>query len=225
MLATARLERFAVVSFAADPDALAAMLPAGVEVDVPLVSAVAYRYVGLGLRRFPLPRLSGDQVHLRAYVRVGDERGVWFLRTVQDSPLATLPHRVWAMPWARGAVSIDEPRAGHVRVGTEGIELDVAPSDEAVTPPDEVATATVGWFLGRGRVRRFHVGFADDAMIPARAERARVAYFEDLGLVAPRQPALGAFRHADTEIRIHLPPRRVHGARPAPRGGLSPSPG
>ena len=163
MRATARLEHFAVVTFDADLDSLRALLPAGVDVDLPLVSAVAYRYVRLGLDRVPLPRLSGDQVHLRAYVRVGDERGVWFLRTVQDSPLATLPHRVWAMPWARGAVSIDEPRAGHVRVGTEGIELDVAPSDEAVTPPDEVATATVGWFLGRGRVQRAFRGGCESA--------------------------------------------------------------
>jgi hypothetical protein len=205
--ATARLEHFAVVTFDADLDSLRALLPAGVDVDLPLVSAVAYRYVRLGLDRVPLPRLSGDQVHLRAYVRVGDERGVWFLRTVQDSPLATLPHRVWGMPWARGAVTIDEDPAGQVRVASAGIDLTVAPCSAGAPKPDpQVASATVGWFLGRHGVRRFSVSFTDDAVVAGRAEAARVAYFEDLGLVTAGEPAQSAFRHPDTAIAIHLPP-------------------
>ncbi len=207
MLATARLERFAVVTFDADADALRRLLPDGVAVDLPLVSAVAYRYVGLGLHRLPTPRLSGDQVHLRAYVRVGDERGVWFLRTVQDSALATLPRRLWGMPWARGAVTIDEDAAGQVRVAAAGIELAVAacPGGAPAAPP-EVASATVGWFQGRGGVRRFSVAF-DDGVVAGHAERARVAEFEALGLVRPGQPAQSAFGHPDTDITIHLPPR------------------
>lgn len=206
MLATARLERFAVVTFDADPDALRRVLPDGVTVDLPLVSAVAYRYVGLGLRGVPLPRLSGDQVHLRAYVRVGDERGVWFLRTVQDSGLATLPRRLWGMPWERGAVTIDEDSTGQVQVAAGGIDLAVAACPGgAPVPPPEVASATVGWFQGRGGVRRFSVAF-DDGVVAGHAERARVAEFEALGLVRPGQPAQSAFRHPDTDITIHLPP-------------------
>lgn len=208
MQATARLEHFAVVTFDADPDRLRDLLPAGVVVDLPLVSAVAYRYVRLGLDGVPLPRLSGDQVHLRAYVRVGDERGVWFLRTVQDSALATLPRRVWGMPWDRGTVAIDEDDAGRVRVTAAGIDLAVAACPEgAPAPAPEVASATVGWFLGRRGVRRFSVAFVDDAVVPGRAGSARVAAFEDLGLVAAGQPAQSAFRHPDTDIAIHLPPR------------------
>lgn len=211
MLATARLERFAVVTFDADPAALGRLLPHGVEVDLPVVSAVAYRYVGLGLRGLPIPRLSGDQVHLRAYVRVGDERGVWFLRTVQDSALATLPRRLWGMPWTRGRVRIDAPGSDRVRVATDGIDLAVeAGPDGAPAPPQEVASATVGWFAGRGGVRRFSVAF-DDGVVPGHAERARVAEFEALGLVRPGQPAQSALRHPDTEITIHLPPRISRG--------------
>lgn len=209
MLATARLERFAVVTFDADPDALDRLLPDGVTVDLPLVSAVAYRYVGLGLHGLPVPRLSGDQVHLRAYVLVGDARGVWFLRTVQDSPLATLPRRLWGMPWARGSVAIEAPASGAVRVAAQGIDLAVAACPEgAPPPPPEVASATVGWFQGRGGVRRFSVAY-DDGVVAGRAERARVAEFEALGLVHPGQPASSAFRHPDTDITIHLPPRRA----------------
>lgn len=208
MLATARLEHFAVVTFDADPPALRALLPPEVDVDLALVSVVAYRYVGLGLDGVPLPRLSGDQVHLRAYVRVGDVRGVWFLRTVQDSALATLPRRLWGMPWERGTVTIGEDPSGRVQVASAGIDLDVAPCPEgAPTPDPQVASATVGWFRGRGGVRRFSVAFADDGVVAGRAAHARVAAFEELGLVAPGQPAQSAFRHPDTDIRIHLPPR------------------
>lgn len=197
-----------MVTFDADPDALRALLPEGVEVDLPLVSAVAYRYVRLGLQGLPLPRLSGDQVHLRAYVRVGDERGVWFLRTVQDSPLATLPHRLWGMPWARGAVSIEEAPSGRLSVTSAGIDLSVAPCPDGAPAPDpQVASATVGWYLGRRGVRRFSVAFTDDAVVGGRADAARVAEFEDLGLVAGGQPAQSAFRHPDTDITIDLPPR------------------
>ena len=199
-----------MVTFDADPSALRALLPDGVAIDLPLVSAVAYRYVRLGLDGVPLPRLSGDQVHLRAYVRVGEERGVWFLRTVQDSALATLPRRLWGMPWERGKVTIDEDTAGRVRVEATGIDLDVVPCPEGAPAPEpQVASATVGWFLGRGGVRRFSVAFADDGVVAGRAGHARVETFEALGLVAPGQPAQSAFRHPDTDIAIRLPPEPV----------------
>ena len=214
MLATARLEHFAVVTFDADPTVLASLLPSGVVVDLPLVSAVAYRYVRLGIDGAPLPRLSGDQVHLRAYVRLGDERGVWFLRTIQDSALATLPRRVWGMPWERGEVAIDEDAAGQVRVAAEGIDLAVIACPEGAPPPaPQVASATVGWFLGRRGVRRFSVAFADDAVVPGRAGCARVAAFEDLGLVTAGQPPQSAFRHPDTAITIQLPPEPAFSRR------------
>ena len=213
MRATARLERFAVVTFDADPPALRRLLPPGVEVDRPLVSAVAYRYVRLGLDRLPLPRLSGDHVHLRAYVRVGAERGVWFLRTVQDSAFATLPRRVWGMPWERGAVSITDDRPGHVEVRADGIELHVGPPIDGAGPPDPtVSSASVGWYLGRGTVRRFSVSF-DDGVVAGCAGPCRVAAFESTGLVRPGQPPRSAFRHPDTDIAIHLPPRPVFSRR------------
>lgn len=209
MIASARLEHFAVVTFAADPEALTALLPAGVEVDLPLVSAVAYRYVGLGLRGVPGPRLAADQVHLRAYVRVGDEQGVWFLRTVQHSRWATLPRHVWGMPWVRGRVHITEPAAGRVTVVADGIELDVVAAPDATAPPDvphEVSAATVGWFQGRGAVKRFEVAYGDSAVHAALAETARVEPFEALGLVAPAQVPHSAFLRPRTAIEIHLPP-------------------
>ncbi len=209
MIATARLEHFAVVTFAADHGALSALLPAGVAVDLPLVSAVAYRYVGLGLRGVPGPRLSAAQVHLRTYVRVGDEQGVWFLRTVQDSRWATLPHHLWGMPWVRGAVTMAEPCAGRVAVAAAGIDLQVDRAPAVATTPEipaEVSAATIGWFDGRGGVRRFEVAYGEGRVQPAGAPTARVVPFESLGLVRPTDTPQSAFLRPSTAIEIHLPP-------------------
>lgn len=207
MLATARLERFAVVTFDADPRALRRLLPDEVEVDLPVVSAVAYRYVRLGVRGLPVPRLSGDQVHLRAYVRVGAEQGAWFLRTVQDSALATLPRRLWGMPWTRGSVSIADDDRRPLVVSADGIALEVeGPVHGGGAPDPRVAAATVGWFAGRRGVRRFSVAF-DDGVVAGCPGACRVAHFEALGLVEPGQPAQSAFRHPDTDIAIDLPPQ------------------
>lgn len=208
MIATARLERFAVVTFDADPVALAALLPDGVEIDLPVVSAVAYRYHDLRLQGVPGPRITGGQVHLRAYVRVGDERGVWFLRTVQDSRWATLPRRLWGMPWERGAVSI-QAQDGGVQVNAGGIDVHLGTALGTALAgdlPAEVTGATVGWFQGRRGVMRFEVAFADGEITPCCAKSARVEPFEALGVVVPGQQTHSAFRHADTDIQIHLPP-------------------
>lgn len=216
MIATARLEHFAVATFAADRAVVAALLPEGVEVDLPLVSAVAYRYVGLGLRGLPAPRLSAAQVHLRAYVRVGDEQGVWFLRTVQDSRWATLPHHLWGMPWVRGAVAMSEPSAGRVVVAAQGIDLQVDRAPAGATTPDvpaEVSAATIGWFHGRGGVRRFEVAYGDGRVQPACAPTARVVPFESLGLVGPTDAPQSAFLRPSTAIEIHLPPTEAARAR------------
>jgi len=206
VIAAARLERFAVVTFAADPAALAALLPDGVDVDLPLVSAVAYHYRDLRLRGVPAARITGGQVHLRAYVRVGDERGVWFLRTIQDSRWATLPHHLWGMPWERGRVTLDDSGDEQLRIIAGGVDLRLGEAIAAELPR-AVTAATVGWFDGRRGVMRFEVAFDDAEITPCDAGSARVQPFESLGLVEPGQPAESAFCHADTDIQIHLPPK------------------
>lgn len=210
-VATARLEHFAVVTFDADADALRRLLPEGVEVDLPLVSAVAYRYEGLTLRPLPWPRLAAAQVHLRAYVRIGGESGVWFVRTMQDSRWATLPHLLWAMPWERDDVSIDGTDGGCLSIAADGIALALLPL-EASPPsaiPDKVAAATIGWFEGRQGIMRFEVAYDVGELQCVNTGEARVGAFEELGLVAPGQRPHSAFLHPRSPIDIHLPPRRA----------------
>jgi len=209
VIATAWLDHFAVVTFTADPRALAALLPPGVSIDLPLVSAVAYRYRDLGIDHVPGARLSGGQVHFRAYVRVGGERGVWFLATVQDSRWAGVPRWAWGMPWTRGVVDLSEPGPGRVTVAAEGVDLDLeagradAPD---TTVPKAVSSATVGWFRGRRSVRRFEVAYDDHRTEASVTRVAQVRRFEDLGLIEAGQVPEWAFQRAPTQIRVRLPP-------------------
>jgi len=216
LIATARLEHFAVVTFAADRGALERLLPDGVEVDLPLVSAVAYRYKHLRVCGVPGVTLTGGQVHFRAYVRVGAHCGVWFLATVQDSRWANLPRWVWGMPWSRGAVDVSAPRDGQVVVSAAGVDMELrqsSPGTSGPPIPTQVSTATAGWYQGRRNLMRFDVSFDELCLVPATATVARVERFEDLGLVSPGQAPDSAFRHGDTEIQIHLPPRPIPAAR------------
>lgn len=80
--ASTGLDDFAIVTWAVDPDRVAATLPAGfvpdVRAGVALVSAVAFLDDRFHFRALPFPRVSCGQVNYRAYVRRNDESGVWF---------------------------------------------------------------------------------------------------------------------------------------------------
>lgn len=208
MWATARLADLAVVTWAVDEDALARRLPAGVDVHVPLVSVVAYRYEGLRVRPLPWPRVSCSQYHVRAYVRVGVDQGVWFLDTVQDSRWAALPRWLWGMPWRRGDVSVHRDGDRSVTARAGALDLVVTPDPAAIEPAEETVDPTIGWYGYAGRIRRFEVRPAS-----APAERAAVVVGDDHalsadGVVAPGRP-LGAFVRTEMDIDIHLPPTLV----------------
>jgi len=122
------LDDFAIVTWALDPDRLAAQLPAGFVPEVrngaALVSAVAFLDDRFHFNAAPWPRISCGQVNYRAYVRrpgapsrpdetgepggtdQPDETGVWFLGTSLDSPLVAVPRLLWQMPWHRDRLRI-----------------------------------------------------------------------------------------------------------------------
>ena len=99
--ATTRLDHFALVTFAVDPERLAAVLPRGLEPEVRrldderergFVSAVSFRDVDFRFAMAPWLRVSFFQTNYRAYVRGPDgRRAVFFFGTTLDSPLAALP--------------------------------------------------------------------------------------------------------------------------------------
>jgi hypothetical protein len=202
--ALARLEDFVVVTWAVDPAAMVALLPAGVRLQAPLVSAVAYRYRDLRLAGLPWPRLDCGQIHLRTYVEVGGEQGVWFLDTVQDSRWASLPRRLWGMPWRRGPVEVARD-GSEVVTRADGIELTLAPSPTAAAPAAPTLDPMVGWFGGRRGVRRFSVAYGPEAPVFG-VVSGRVDRLHDLGLVPVGEAPIHGFGRTRVDIEVSLPP-------------------
>ena len=109
--ASTGLDDFALVTWAVDPDRVAATLPTGfvpdVRAGVALVSAVAFVDDRFHFRGLPWPRVSCGQVNYRAYVQHQDESGVWFFGTSLDSALVRVPRLAWKMPWHRDRLRVD----------------------------------------------------------------------------------------------------------------------
>lgn len=231
--ALADLGDFALVSWAADPDRVAALLPAGVEPDVrdgsTLVSLAAFRDRRFHFRFAPLVRHSAGQVNYRTYVRRGDQTGVWFFGTSLGSRLVHLPAAVWKMPWRREDVRIaaDWPNAGQpanwrldVRGGWGSASVALRGTGRPVPVPAGFADAAeasrvlidpvLGWYArrdgsGTGRYSVWHE--------PLALEHAEVGYahsqvFTDLGLVTAGQPPCHAGLQRRSLFDIHTPPRR-----------------
>lgn len=225
---------FAIVTFAVDPLALRAHLPADVEADVftlssgtpaAFVSAVAFRARGFRLRALPWPRASFPQTNYRAYVRVGGERGVWFFGTSLGSALAALPRRLWGLPWHHDDIELRADwrgeRCDRYQLRTTGwgqAELEAVGRDgEAaldgfadVEEARRVLThPLVGHFPGhdgsRLTVTVWHPPLAPQ---PGEARRVRFAVFERLGLVHPGQAPHSLLLQRETPFVTFLPPRR-----------------
>jgi hypothetical protein len=235
--ATTGLEHFAVVTWATDPDRLAACLPPPFEPDVragvSLLSAVAFDDDRFRFNAAPWPRLSCGQVNYRAYVRRGDETGVWFFGTSLDSPLVVVPRVVWKMPWRRDRLRIEweEPMGGPDGGGRSwGLEATGAWGAATVAlrgtgrpfvPPagfadaDEVSTVLldpfVGWFSrtdGSG-VGRYTVWHEPLALEQADVTAARVGVFVDLGLIGAGDEPVAAGIQRRVRFDVHTPPTRV----------------
>ncbi len=225
------LDRFAITTWAASPDRLASVLPAGFVPEVfelddgtptALVSAVTFLDRDFRFRGAPFIRLSCGQVNHRAYVRYEDEPGVWFVGTSLDSALTTMPRLVWRMPWHRERISIDAEWHGgrctsmHAKVdgawGALSIELGGEP---AVPPPASLRSPLhtdpfVGWYprLGGG-VGRYTVWHEPIELQAVSVRRGWARPFEALGVLDAGQAPLGALVAPTCDFDVHTPPHRV----------------
>ncbi|MCU1453638.1 MAG: hypothetical protein JWN46_1784 [Acidimicrobiales bacterium] len=230
--ATTGLDDFAIISWAVDPERVAALLPAGFVPDVrgdrTLVSAVPFLDVGFRFRFAPYPRLSCGQVNYRAYVHRGNETGVWFFGTSLDSPLVLVPQRLWRMPWHRDRIALTATWEGDRCVswrldvtggwGAAAIELrgtgrplplaaDYADQPEASRL---LLDPTNGWFRrrGDGGVGRYTVWHEPLALEAAEVVDARCQVFTDLGLIAEDEPPAFAGLQRRVQFDVHTPPTR-----------------
>jgi len=114
-----------VITYEADEEVLEPLLPRGVQIDrlgaKPCVSLVAFHFRRTRLRGMAIPfHVNFPEINLRSYVRVGDQRGVVFIRELVSRPAVSIiarlaynePYRTVRM---REKVIRDDPRGLGVR--------------------------------------------------------------------------------------------------------------
>lgn len=211
--ASTLLRDFAIVTFAVDPDRLAAALPTGLRPEarglddgrlVGFVSAVSFRDIDFRFAATSWLRASFDQTNYRAYVTGPDgRRAVYFFGTTLDSPLVAVPRLAWGMPWHRGRTNLtaDWTADGRCRVyrhtcngpwGAADVELEgtgipLGRLDGFADVDDAAVVLTHpldGYFTGRGgRLGRYAVWHPRLRPQLGIARRASYRFFSDAGLV------------------------------------------
>ena len=230
--AVTALDRFAIVTWAVEPDRLDAALPPALAPltfavgadEVALVSTVSFLDRDFRFRGAPFVRMSCGQINHRAYVRHGDRTGVWFAGTSLGHPLVRVAQVLWSLPWHREEVSIDatwddEGRPVSMAVAADGPWGDTAialgPAIGGTDVPAAlrsplVTDPLVGWYPRRdGRAGRYTVWHPPLPLRPATVLSARTRPFLALGVLDEDQAPLGAMACPTTTFDVHTPPRRV----------------
>lgn len=228
------LRDFGIVTWRTDPAVLNSLLPDGWTADLrdggAFVSMVAFRDDRFRFRGVPVITMSCGQVNYRAYVRRGDETGVWFFGFSLDSPLAAIPRLVWKMPWNRTHLDIAIEPVAHTpaesvwtvratgawgvatitaRIGGDPVES--LPGFDGPVTSEILHDPFVGWYQRRNRpdVGRYTVWHEPLELVSACAETARCSVFENLGLVSADQHPVQVGVTRSTRFDVHTPPRTV----------------
>lgn len=234
------LDHFAMVSYRVPTQALAAVLPNGVEPDVfafddgasaSLVSAVVFLDRDFHFRFCPFVKLSCGQVNYRAYVTFRGERGVWFFGNSLDSAFVALPRYAWQMPWHRDRIDIEATWQGErceswnftasgwgeaaCRLTAAGAPLERLDGFANLDETLKVLTHPMtGWYPRRsGGMGRYSVWHEVLDLAPCTVTEARFTVFERLGLVESGTAPHSALVTRTVHFDVHTPPTKV---RPAP---------
>jgi Uncharacterized conserved protein (COG2071) len=207
------MQDFAIVTFAVEPNRLAALLPHSFEPDVftldsgkeaAFVSAVSFRVDSLSCRGIRIP-LRYVQANYRAYVRRHEERCVWFFGSSVGSPIVAVPRMVVGAPWhfgtSRIAAAWDGERCADYAFSNRGswgeAEFSGSGSDSLRSRLDgfadlEETLAVLGSPRSGFSLRRdgslLELRVEHDVLQPqlGAARDARFAVFKDLNLIAPQ---------------------------------------
>jgi uncharacterized protein len=118
---TARWSNLAIITWEVPPALLVPHLPAGLQLDrrggAAFASLVAFDFLGTRVWGVAWPGLSDfPEINLRFYVRLGERRGVVFIREFVPSPLvAWVARAIYNEPYL--AAPIESARAGQVPLG------------------------------------------------------------------------------------------------------------
>jgi hypothetical protein len=221
-------------TYAVEPARLARCLPEGIVVDerggIALISAVPFLDRDFRFRALPFAKVSCGQVNYRAYVRRGEQRGVFFFGTSLDSIFVLLPRIVWRMPWHRDRMRIDATwdqggrhcegyhleahgswGAAAVRARGTGRGLpDPACFTDAADCRAVMLDPFVGWYgrrngRGLGRYTVWHEPLDLEEVV---VDEARFQVFDDLDLLDPGQVPIAAGVQRSVAFDVHTPPIR-----------------
>jgi uncharacterized protein YqjF (DUF2071 family) len=234
---TTTLADFAIITFAVEPERLAAILPPELEPEVvtldsgrtcALVSAVPFRDLDFRFGFAPWLRFKFGQTNYRAYVRYRGTRCVWFFGTTLDTRWVAIPRYRWKLPWHRARMTFDSAWTGtrcdrynltatgawgDADVALTGTDEPVGRLDGFVDTDDTRVVLThplAGYFRRRDNaIGSYSVWHAPIDLRIGSATRARFAVFEELGLVAPDAVPHSVLVAPTTEFIVLLPPRRV----------------
>lgn len=214
--ATTHLDRFAIVTWAVEPERLARHLPPGFEVDdrdgIGYLSVVPFLDRRFRFQAAPWPTLSCGQVNVRTYVRLADGRtGVWFFGTSLDSRWVTVPRVLWRMPWHRERVSVSEDWLVTVAGDFGGLRVALEPTEVPLGQAPWLIDPELGWYgrLGRsGGVGRYSVWHEPLGLRAAAVASSRVDLLHRLDLAPADAPPAWAGVLDTTTFDVHTPPVR-----------------
>jgi uncharacterized protein YqjF (DUF2071 family) len=234
---TTTLADFAIITYAVEPDALAALLPNGFAPDrftlaagrsVAFVSAVPFRDLDFRFGFAPWLKFHFAQTNYRAYVTYQGQRCVWFFGTSLATNWVAIPRYWWKLPWHPARIQIetawDGGRCTRYRLATTAAWGSAAAELEGGDEPtgrldgfaDAEETAVVlthplaGYYRRRdGHLGSYSVWHERLDLRRGTVRNARFHVFEDLGLIAPGAVPHSVLIQRQTEFIIRLPPRRV----------------
>jgi uncharacterized protein YqjF (DUF2071 family) len=194
--------------WAVDADALARLIPDGLELETyegtAYVGLVPFEMRGVRPRRVPpLPWLSRfPELNVRTYVRCGDRSGVWFFSLDAANPVAVRTARRWFhLPYFDARMSIRRGRDGGVTYRSRRTHRGAPAAELAARygPIGPVARAEAGSleaFLtdryclyasdGAGRIYRGEIDHPPWPLQPAAAELEVNTMLDSLGAGGPK---------------------------------------
>ncbi len=112
-----KLQHFAIVTYAIDPNRLIGLLPSRFKFDTviiagkeqALLSVVPFIDVDFTSAVYPFAKFQMGQTNYRIYIidQQTGERCVWFLGTTLDSMTLLIPRYGWNLPWYKGKINFN----------------------------------------------------------------------------------------------------------------------
>ena len=233
--ATTQLLDFAIITYAVDPQRLAALLPKSLTPDcftlsdgrnVAFVSAVPFRDVDFHFHFAPFVKVSMGQTNYRAYVKRSDgQRVVYFFGTTLSGFWVRIPRDIWKLPWKTATMQFEtrweadvlvsytlhtQSQWGPSNLVMKGTDQDIGRLD-GFADEDETATVLthplVGYYYRNdGKIGSYQVWHERLALKRACVETASFPVFERLGLIDTETKVHSALVMPKTEFVVCLPP-------------------